>query len=70
MNVDDDDDEETQRPRTVSDYGIEVDFDGLDDDEREVCLFEIHFFVYEMIVLCFRIPHLRLLLNSTKILPS
>jgi len=35
MNVDGDE-EESQRPRTVSDYGIEVDFDSLDDDEREV----------------------------------
>jgi hypothetical protein len=36
MNVDGDD-EESQRPRTVSTYGIQVDFDSLDDDEREVC---------------------------------
>ncbi|KAG8734029.1 Structural maintenance of chromosomes protein 1 [Ceratobasidium sp. 423] len=29
-----DDEDETQRAREVQDYGIEVDFDGLDDDER------------------------------------
>ncbi len=31
-----DDDEGTQRPRRVNDYGIELDFDILDDEEREV----------------------------------
>jgi hypothetical protein len=36
MNVDEDDDEETQRPRTVADYGIEVDFENLEDDDRDV----------------------------------
>ncbi|KLO14413.1 cohesin complex subunit psm1 [Schizopora paradoxa] len=30
-----DDDEGTQRPRRVNDYGIELDFDILDDDEKE-----------------------------------
>lgn len=33
-----DDDEGTQRPRRVNDYGIELDFDILDDDEKEVNL--------------------------------
>lgn len=36
MNVDADDEEETQRPRTVADYGIEVDFENLDDEDRDV----------------------------------
>ncbi|KAF8214101.1 condensin complex subunit SMC1 [Mycena galopus ATCC 62051] len=34
MDVDDDEDG-TQQPRRVSDYGIEVDFDSLDDDDRD-----------------------------------
>lgn len=34
--MDVDDDEGTQRPRRVPDYGIEVDFDLLTDEEREV----------------------------------
>ena len=34
--MDVDDDEGTQRPRRVPDYGIKVDFEMLDDDEREV----------------------------------
>lgn len=34
MDVDDEDG--TQRPRTVNDYGVEVDFESLDDDERQV----------------------------------
>jgi structural maintenance of chromosome 1 len=33
MDVDDDG---TQRPLSVDDYGIEVDFESLEDDEREV----------------------------------
>lgn len=37
MDVDDDDDG-TQKPRRVPDYGIEVDYDLLDDEEREVWL--------------------------------
>ncbi|KAJ3819710.1 hypothetical protein F5880DRAFT_1074210 [Lentinula raphanica] len=36
MDIDGDEDG-TQRPRTVQDYGIEVDFADIDDDEREVC---------------------------------
>lgn len=36
MNVDEDEDG-TQHPRRVPDFGIEVDFESLDDDEREVC---------------------------------
>lgn len=32
----DEDDEGTQKPRRVNDFGIEVDFESLDDDEREV----------------------------------
>ncbi|KAJ7246598.1 condensin complex subunit SMC1 [Mycena haematopus] len=34
MDVDDDEDG-TQQPRKVQDYGIEVDFEALDDDDRE-----------------------------------
>lgn len=34
MDVDDEDG--TQRPKAVQDYGIEVDFKDLDDEEREV----------------------------------
>jgi len=34
MDVDDDDG--TQRPRKVQDYGIEVDFDSLTEEERAV----------------------------------
>jgi structural maintenance of chromosome 1 len=37
MDVDDDDG--TQRPRQVQDYGIEVDFDSLTEEERAVCEF-------------------------------
>lgn len=32
----DEDEEGTQRPKRVQDYGIEVDFDNVDEDEREV----------------------------------
>ena len=32
----DEDEHGTQRPRKAQDFGIEVDFDCLDDDEREV----------------------------------
>lgn len=35
MDVDEDEDG-TQRPRQVQDYGIEVDFAALDDEERAV----------------------------------
>lgn len=35
MDVDDDEDA-TQRPRKANDYGIVVDFDILDEDEKEV----------------------------------
>jgi structural maintenance of chromosome 1 len=35
MDVDEDEDG-TQRPKTVQDYGIEVDFSLLEDDERQV----------------------------------
>lgn len=35
MDVDEDEEEGTQRPKQVQDYGIEVDFDALDDEERE-----------------------------------
>ena len=34
MDVDDDDG--TQKPRRVADYGIEVDYELLDEEEREV----------------------------------
>lgn len=37
MDVDEDEDG-TQRPRQVQDYGIEVDFAALDDEERAVSL--------------------------------
>ena len=36
MDVDDEDG--TQRPRRVNDYGIQVDYQLLDDEEREVVL--------------------------------
>jgi hypothetical protein len=35
MDVDEDEDG-TQRTKTVSDYGVEVDFNELDQDERDV----------------------------------
>lgn len=34
MDVDDEDG--TQRPRKVNDYGIQIDYESLDDEEREV----------------------------------
>ena len=34
MDVDEDEDA-TQRPKAVADYGIEIDFDSVDDDDRE-----------------------------------
>ena len=34
MDVDEDEDA-TQRPKAVADYGIEVDFESIDEDERE-----------------------------------
>jgi structural maintenance of chromosome 1 len=37
MDVDEDEDG-TQRPKKVQDFGIEVDFEALDDEEREVCM--------------------------------
>ena len=37
MDVDEDEDG-TQHPRKVQDFGIEVDFESLDEDEREVIL--------------------------------
>lgn len=40
MDVDEDDDG-TQQVKKVADYGIEVDFDALDDDEREVGIVKI-----------------------------
>jgi len=39
MDVDGEDDDTSQRPRKVQDYGIEVDFDGVDDDDLAVCTF-------------------------------
>ncbi|KIK68666.1 hypothetical protein GYMLUDRAFT_729684 [Collybiopsis luxurians FD-317 M1] len=35
MDVDGEDEDGTQRPKAVQDYGIEVDFADIDDDERE-----------------------------------
>ena len=32
----DEDDSGTQRPKSVSDYGVEVDFETLDEEDREV----------------------------------
>lgn len=32
----DEDEEGTQRPKRVADFGIEVNFDDVDDEEREV----------------------------------
>lgn len=38
MDVDEEEDDDTaQRPRKVQEYGIEVDFDGVDDDDLVVC---------------------------------
>jgi len=37
MDVDEEDEDTFQRPRKVHDYGIEVDFDGVDDDDLAVC---------------------------------
>jgi structural maintenance of chromosome 1 len=34
MDVDEDEDA-TQRPKKAADYGIEVDFDSIEDDERD-----------------------------------
>jgi len=34
----DDDEEGTQQPKKVQDYGIEIDFDALDDEERDVSM--------------------------------
>lgn len=34
----DEDEEGTQRPKKVQDYGIEIDFDALDDEERAVSM--------------------------------
>lgn len=39
MDVDDEDG--TQRPRKVNDYGIQIDYESLDDEEREVRAFHI-----------------------------
>ena len=36
MDVDQEDEDSTQRPRQVKDYALEVDFEDLDDDDREV----------------------------------
>lgn len=35
----DEDEEGSQHVRHIPDYGIEVDFDSLDDEEREVCIY-------------------------------
>lgn len=35
----DEDEEATQKPKAVADYGVEVDFDSLDDSERQVRTF-------------------------------
>lgn len=40
MDVDEDEDG-TQRPKQVQDYGIEVDFAALDDEERAVSLRQV-----------------------------
>lgn len=32
----DEDEEGTQRPKHVQDFGLEVDFDSIEEDEREV----------------------------------
>ena len=36
MAMDVDDEDGTQRPRQVQSYGVEVDFENLDDEDREV----------------------------------
>jgi structural maintenance of chromosome 1 len=35
MEVDEDEDN-TQQPKAVADYGIEIEFDSLEDEDREV----------------------------------
>lgn len=35
--MDIDEEDGTQKPKTVSDFGVEVDFDALEDEDREVC---------------------------------
>lgn len=40
MDVDEDEDG-TQQPRRVQDFGIEVDFESLDDDDRQVCTMHV-----------------------------
>lgn len=37
MDVDEDEEDGTQMPKAVQDYGIEVNFEDVDDEEREVC---------------------------------
>jgi len=39
MDVDEEYEGISQRPRKAQDYGIEADFDGLDDDDLTVCTF-------------------------------
>ena len=34
----DEDEEGSQSVKRIPDYGIEVDFDGLEDEDREVCV--------------------------------
>lgn len=36
VSMDVDDEDGTQRPRKVNDYGIQIDYESLDDEEREV----------------------------------
>lgn len=39
MDLDEEDEKTFQRPRKVQDYGIEADFDAVDDDDLAVCTF-------------------------------
>ena len=47
MDVDEEEDDDTShRPRKVQDYGIEVDFDGADNDDLAVCVFLFRSYTY------------------------
>jgi hypothetical protein len=52
--MDIDDDEATQRPREVDDYGIEIDYEDLDDEEREVWTYS--YYMIKLSLNIFRSP--------------
>lgn len=61
----DEDEEGTQRPKKVQDYGIEVEFDLLDDEEREVSVVCRTLDVSGLIQLSFRTTLQKCLLDLT-----